>query len=379
MLNSLLDKFTKKYPGLRRGSVKNLLVLMLCILEKETVNLYKAKRAVPAILANHDSSMNAHYKRLLRVFEPDHQGEIHHLQLSVYFILRWVLAKQAEGGKVWLMDATSWEFGSRKIQVLVLSVLFQGVAIPIMWLELGKKGHSCFAERKALLRMAGKFYDLKGKILVGDREYVGREWFAYVQSLGMGFIFRLPYGDYKAEINQASGKSYSHLEKLARRGKRKVCKCVTIAGVSGTLLMFRNDRPQDPTDTLVILFSTLTKTTQIAQWYRQRWAIEYCFKHLKSNGFDLEDLGFKNRRKIRLLLAIVIGAYVLAIQEGLKDFKKVPRKTYADGKQYPAQSVFTKGLDNLTRVTLNFGLFLELCLTYLDKFQNPKNKASNSS
>jgi Transposase DDE domain len=378
MLNSLLDKFNKKYPGLGRASVKNLLVLMLCILEKETVNLNKAKRAVPSVLANHDSTMNAHYKRLLRVFEPDHRGEIDQLQLSVCFILRWVLAHHAEGGKVWLMDATSWEFGSRKIQVLVLSVLFQGVAIPIMWLDLGKKGHSCFAERKALLRMAGKFYDLKGKVLVGDREYIGREWFGYIRSLGMDFIFRLPYGDYRSEINESSGKSYSHLEKLAQRGKRKVAKSALIAGVRGTVVMFRNEGAQDANDRLVILFSTLTKVSKIAQWYRQRWAIEYCFKHLKTNGFDLEELGFKDRRKIRLLLAVVIAAYVLAIREGLKSFKSIPRKTYASGKQYLAQSVFTKGLDNLTRYTANFVLFLELCLSYLDSFQKPKNKTQNS-
>lgn len=50
------------------------------------------------------------------------------------------------------------------------------------------------------------------------------------------------------------------------------------------------------------------------------------FKHLKSNGFDLEELGFQCPQKIRLLVAIVAVLYVICVAEGLRQFHRIRAK-----------------------------------------------------
>jgi hypothetical protein len=66
------------------------------------------------------------------------------------------------------------------------------------------------------------------------------------------------------------------------------------------------------------------------------------FKHLKSNGFDLEALHLQYGYKIRLMMAVVVLAYTLAVIYALVDFKhKVALKKH----QSPEMSVFRWGLD----------------------------------
>jgi len=66
------------------------------------------------------------------------------------------------------------------------------------------------------------------------------------------------------------------------------------------------------------------------------------FKHLKSNGFDLESLHLQYGYKIRLMMAVVVLAYTLAVIYGLVDFKhKVAIKKHGS----PEMSVFRWGLD----------------------------------
>jgi hypothetical protein len=66
------------------------------------------------------------------------------------------------------------------------------------------------------------------------------------------------------------------------------------------------------------------------------------FKHLKSNGFDLEALPLQYGYKIPLMMAVVVLAYSLALIYGLVDVKhKVALKKHGS----PEMSVFHWGLD----------------------------------
>jgi hypothetical protein len=58
----------------------------------------------------------------------------------------------------------------------------------------------------------------------------------------------------------------------------------------------------------------------------------YCFKCLKSNGFNLQLLNFKKPEKISLLMAVVVFAYVLCVVEGFKAKGKIAIKKYKSGK-----------------------------------------------
>jgi hypothetical protein len=42
--------------------------------------------------------------------------------------------------KYLLLDGTSWEFGKTKFHFLTLSIVYQGISLPIFFINLAKKG-----------------------------------------------------------------------------------------------------------------------------------------------------------------------------------------------------------------------------------------------
>ncbi len=73
--------------------------------------------------------------------------------------------------------------------------------------------------------------------------------------------------------------------------------------------------------------------------------IEAFFRHIKKNGFNLEDLNLKEQQKVQLLIAIVAIAYSLSIREGLKQWAHSPTKIKKHGAI--AISIFRNDYDNL--------------------------------
>ena len=86
---------------------------------------------------------------------------------------------------------------------------------------------------------------------------------------------------------------------------------------------------------------------------------------MKTNGFSLEAMNLGTESRCQLLMAIVVFAYVLSIKEGLKTYRKVRVKKYADGSQEREESVFRHGINSLMRfcadlITFCRHLFSEL-------------------
>lgn len=67
----------------------------------------------------------------------------------------------------------------------------------------------------------------------------------------------------------------------------------------------------------MIFLTTLPNAAKAAELYAKRWKIECLFRHLKTKGYNLEDLNLKDPNKNLLMMAIVTTAYILAIREGL--------------------------------------------------------------
>jgi hypothetical protein len=67
------------------------------------------------------------------------------------------------------------------------------------------------------------------------------------------------------------------------------------------------------------------------------------FKHLKSNGFNLESLGLQSYTKIRLLVAIVAVLYVICLAEGFRQFRRIRPQKKELGVFLARESVFRRG------------------------------------
>ena len=109
--------------------------------------------------------------------------------------------------------------------------------------------------------------------------------------------------------------------------------------------MIKNQK-YDPKEPYIYFISDLQDARAIANHYLKRWKIECCFKHLKSNGFNIEDINLKIDEKIELMMGILTMLYIMAVKEGLLSHKRkpIPWKKYKNGKKYLSISIFRLGM-----------------------------------
>lgn len=72
------------------------------------------------------------------------------------------------------MTRTNWKFGHANINIFMLGIVYKGVAFPLLFTMLDKRGNSNSRERIDLIN---RFINLFGKdvieSVVADREFVG--------------------------------------------------------------------------------------------------------------------------------------------------------------------------------------------------------------
>lgn len=353
-MEPLLDKVKENLTGYKPHVLKNLLLLTLCVLQVGSVNLYRLRGHVGRILGV-EIEADSGYKRLIRIFD------MHAYSRMWLDLLQYGFGLLRLKSDYLLLDGTSWERRGVERHYLTLSILYQGVAIPIYWVDLCRLGISSEQERKKMFRRVVKLYDLSGKTLLADREYIGKEWFNYLQNQGVDFIIRLRKTSYRKEINASPGKTWEEMERKVLNSKlanKALGKRVSINGRPYSFVVVKNSDPKAK-DKVVYLLSTLDKAAVfIAGQYLLRWGIECCFRHLKSNGFQLEQINLKGKARSKLLMAVVVFAYVLSIHEGLKRYKNIRMIHKADGSSVKAESVFRNGWDNLMTKIPTFEHFL---------------------
>lgn len=325
------------------------LVCSAIILARST-NLSLLKDYLPQLLANDQTKPCSHYKRLIRFFRQTNPSSL------VRCILQFIFRLFQGRFHYLVMDATTWQVGKKSIHLLTLCVLFRDTAIPIYWLQLAKKGHSSEVEREKLITEALGHYRLKGKVLLADREYIGENWLRYLYQTGIKFVIRLPEGCYRIAAGQAPGPAYSKLCRQAQKRKRGVIKFFTLNGCRLSIVILKNPKC-DTDEPLIFFISSLTDKVKVTEAYRHRWRIETCFKHLKTQGFNIEDLNFKDDGKIMLLIAIVVMAYVLSLQEAFQH-GSTKEKVYKDGHRALATSYFRQGITSLRRHAQSLATFI---------------------
>ena len=362
MKESLLNKVTKELPKRDKTCVKNIMILAMGLIQKETVCLNKIKGGVGIITGKTSTKPDSHYKRLIRIFD---NYSFSSLWLE---LLQFVFTLLRLKSDYLLLDGTSWEKGKKKLHFMTLCVVYQGVAVPIYWEDLKKKGNSSVDERKRVINNAMAHYNLKDKVLLADREYVGEDWFCFLKENSIDFVIRLRKTAYKGTVNAVEGKSYSALERKALRSSKvgkTVGKDIVIQEKMFKFVILKNPKP-DANEPLIYLLSSLEEApAKVAAHYPLRWQIETCFKHLKSNGFNLEEINLGEEKRGRLMMAVVVFAYMLSIHEGLKEYKKVPEKNYKNGLRTKPYSVFRSGLDKLNSFCLNLSTFFKYLIDNL--------------
>ena len=91
-----------------------------------------------------------------------------------------------------IMDRTNWKFGKTPLNLLVISIVYEGIGIPIFWINLAKAGSSSTMHR---IQVIAKIICSIGKkridSLLADREFIGQEWMRYLIDSGIPFVIRM--------------------------------------------------------------------------------------------------------------------------------------------------------------------------------------------
>jgi hypothetical protein len=367
---SLLNKFSIGLCKSQVTKLKTLFAIICTILVKETVNLNKLKNQLGYVVDKPDTQTDSHYRRLTRFFN-DRFCRFSLWKLILKTVMNELVQRidKRSRGLYILIDGTSWEFGQTKFHFLTLSLVYQGVSIPFFFVNLGKKGLSNLNERRRTLKMANLIYPLKGMTLIADREYIGRDWFiALEEEFKMGFIIRLAESKYKKEFDEQQ-KYYGEILKKIRRGKVVDIE-IAIRGRMFRFIGKKNPNPENADDDVLPLLTNLrsNKNKIIAQ-YGIRWQIECLFKCLKTNGFNMEDLGLKDPAKVRLMISIIVACYVLCVCEGIKNLKKIAVRKKTQTKY---ESIFRNGYSKVVVHSQKVALFLAWLIKDFGKIIRPK-------
>ena len=145
---------------------------------------------------------------------------------------------------------------------------------------------------------------------------------------------------------------------------------MAIGNTTYTFVMIKNPK-NDPKEPYIYFISDLKDGQAIANHYLKRWKIECCFKHLKSNGFNIEDINLKDDDKIELMMGVLAIVYLIAVSEGLlRHLKKpIPLKKYKNGKTYLSTSIFRIGMTIIQTIFTNISKLINHIIKLLESFK----------
>ncbi len=266
------------------------------------------------------------------------------------------------------MDRTNWKFGKLDINILVLSICHNGIAIPIMWDMLPKTGVSNSGERQKLI---GRFLQVFGvekiSALLGDREFIGDDWLKFLADRNIPFYIRikqnLTIGRSENELVTANPlvKKLQNNEYKVLRGKRYLGK--NYKGPKVSVAALRNGEGE------LVIIATNDNPYQALDIYKKRWEIENLFACLKTRGFNFENTHLVHLDRINKLLGILAITFTFAYTVGLWRHSIWPIKLKTHGRK--AMSPFRYGLDYLRRIYLNQGQMYKELSSIIDIFIKP--------
>ena len=153
---------------------------MLSLIKLRSVNFTKLANAL-----NGTVKQKSNYRRIQRFFA--------HFDLPCDLVVRLILhLLPIKSDFTICIDRTNWKLGTFNINILTAGIIHQGVAFPIAWHLLSKRGNSNTGERIHLMeQVLTRIPKSQIRIVLADREFIGQEWFAWLQTQTIPFAIRV--------------------------------------------------------------------------------------------------------------------------------------------------------------------------------------------
>ena len=158
--------------SLSKSRVETLSLLIIGMASARTVNLTHIASERPS-----DVKVASSYRRLQRFFQHVRPGQDWTANVVIGLL-------GIKGPWVLCLDRTNWKVGSRDVNILLLAVVTRRHRVPLLWTVLDKAGTSDTAERTALMRRYLAIFGASSiKFLLADREFIGAEWFNFLNDI----------------------------------------------------------------------------------------------------------------------------------------------------------------------------------------------------
>ena len=256
------------------------------------------------------------------------------------------------GPYVLSIDRTNWKLGESNINALVLAVVYDGVAFPILYRFMDKRGNSNTLERISIIeRYINLFGRATLKCLVADREFIGEHWLGYLNRERIEYHIRIRDNFWVENPRTGELAKASWFFTGLKHNQYKIL--YGIYRVNGELCYLSASRlkNKEGNPELQVLVS-FNKPEQAHLTYKDRWQIETAFKGLKSSGFNIEDTHLTQIDRLEKLFALVIVAFTWAYLTGIYlHYNVKPIRMLKHGRR--AYSLFKYGLNFIANVLLN--------------------------
>lgn len=286
-----------------------------------------------------NAQITSHYKRLQRFFSEfdlDYPAIAQMVVRLMQIPQPWILS----------VDRTQWQFGSCIFNILTLGIVHQGIAFPVVYFLLDKRGNSNTDERIDLMQeFFSLFEQAQIAFLTADREFVGKAWLDYLlQRPQTPFRIRIRESELLSDGAQSLKASVLFAElqinqtKVLRKRRRLWGRWVYVAATRledrSLLLVITNDAPDSA-----------------IRDYAKRWSIETLFGAFKTRGFCLESTHFIDAYRLRKLFALLSIALCWALLTGLWLHQENPLKLKSHGRR--EKSLFRYGFEHIRHIVLN--------------------------
>ena len=176
-----LQQTLRPHVGLSKSRLETLCLIVVGMVSARTVNLshLACERPTTALVAST-------YRRLQRFFQ--------HVCLGADWSAPLVVGLLGLDGPWCLaLDRTQWKCGARDVNILMLAVVTRRARVPLIWSVLDNNGGtSDSGQRIALMRRYLAIFGAASiRLLLADREFVGRAWMNFLNENNIPFAIRM--------------------------------------------------------------------------------------------------------------------------------------------------------------------------------------------
>jgi hypothetical protein len=296
MLPLFYQTFLEKY--LTPSQLITLKMLVWLLQTQKQVRLERLAATLPLPIKH--NSRRRHLQRFLTL-------KNFSVVLLWFPVIQAILYRQIKRGSqlVLAIDRTQWTGNN----VLMVSVIYQKRAWPILWLLLDKKGASNLAEQQQVLRPVIRLLKAYKLVIIGDREFHGIELASWLHRQQVSFVFRQ-----KADTTfRQNRRKFQPLNTIPiYPGFRQFYLDINLTQKRGfgrfnLAVYWKRKYRGNQENQAWYLLTNLPDLKTAVKIYGQRFGIEAMFKDCKTGGYNLSGSQAHVEKLTRLILVIALA------------------------------------------------------------------------